>query len=180
VIYRDRTEHTDQLHYTWMTTVDYRRRFGYLAFCSPDATSIWTDEWLTDGVATLDPNVLAPLIEGEEGRLALVPETVLDAGGLMLTRTLHPRTDARAVWRGRTQGNGAPAAGEEAGDGPLSDNWRAIARLCQEMIDVGPVKSVRGQATEADLNVHIARQRDEDHASMAQAIHAMVEFVWRG
>src|SRR5208283_3306936 len=77
VIYRDRTERTQQIHYSWMTTQEYRRRFGYLAFSCATSTGIWTDEMLEDGVATLDPNVLAPLVEGEPGALRLVPEEVL-------------------------------------------------------------------------------------------------------
>src|SRR5208337_2321892 len=90
---------TERLHYSWMITEEYRRRFGYLAFCCAMSTGIWTEEMLNDGVAALDPNVSEPLIEGEPGRLALAPEAVLEAGACWVTRTVHPRTDAASIWR---------------------------------------------------------------------------------
>jgi hypothetical protein len=99
VIYRDRTQDTQRLHYSWMTTAEYRQRFGYLAFCCPTSTGIWTDEMLEDGMATLDPNVTAPLIEGEPGQLRRVPETVLEAGKCFLTRSVHALTDAASLGR---------------------------------------------------------------------------------
>jgi hypothetical protein len=71
-VFRDRTPNTEQLHYTWMTTAEYRRRFRYLAFCSQEGTGIWMDELLPDGVAALDCNVTARLIEGEPSELRLV------------------------------------------------------------------------------------------------------------
>jgi hypothetical protein len=179
VLYRDRTDSTQKLHYTWMTTADYRRRFGHLAFCCLHATSIWTDEMLGDGAATLDPNFSEPLVEGEPGHLMLPPETVLNSGAVMVTRTVHPRTDARAVWRQWNREGAEPAAGDDAEDSPLSENWTAMASLCVELTRVGPVASKHGKAIESELNRLVAEQRRDDHERMAEGIRAMLGTVRR-
>jgi hypothetical protein len=172
VIYRDRTKTTQRLHYTWMTTEDYRRRFGHLVFGCPTSTGIWTDEMLEDGMATLDPNVLAPLVEGEPGRLVLVPEAVLEAGACLLTRTVHARTDAASLWK---KWNQTVNRGHTE---PLSGCWPRIACLCDEMgREASGVKYVGG--LEKELTGLIARQRREDHNAMAFAIRKMVDFIQR-
>lgn len=200
VIYRDRTEHTEKFHYTWMTTEEYRRRFGYLAFCCPDVTRVFTTEMIEDGIATLDPNVLAPLVEGEHGRLALVPEVVLGAGACFVTRTVHARTDAASLWR---KWNKTGYCGDNAQ--PLSGVWPRIADLCVELGREAPgvqeylrtrpyplppltpdsypadkeegVKQVK--ALESELNALIRSQGEQDHREMQFAIENMLEFVQR-
>jgi hypothetical protein len=200
VIYRDRTENTEKFHYSWMTTEEYRRRFGYLAYCCAMSTGIWTDEVLQDGVATLDPNVSEPLIEGEPGRLLLVPEAVLEAGTCLVTRAVHARTDAASFWK-KWNKTGEQDINLE----PLTGLWPRIALLCEELGRETPgvyeylstrpyplppltpdsypadkeaaVKHVK--ALEGELNALIKKQRAEDHDVMASAINAVLEFVRR-
>jgi hypothetical protein len=168
VIYRDRSEDTRQIHYSWMSTQEYRRQFGYLAYCCPASTGIWTDEMLAGGNATLDPNVSEPLIEGEPGRLALVPQVVLEVGVCFITRTVHARTDATSLWK---KWNKTVDRDHDAD--LLSGHWPRIARLCEEL----GVKHFRG--LEKALNGLIARQRREDHCAMEFAIWKMIDFFQR-
>jgi hypothetical protein len=176
VIYRDRTATTDSIHYTWMTTADYRSRFGYLAFCSPHVTTIWTDEQLADGVATLDSNVSEPLVEGDSGRLVQVPETVLEAGRVMVTRTVHPRTDASCIWKRWNREVAEIALCAESETEPLSATFAGMAALCQALAEDG-VRGRRLKKMKAQLDVLIAKQRCADHERMTAAIQAMLGFV---
>ena len=171
VIYRDRTEHTQQIHYSWTTTQEYRRRFGYLAYCCRNSTGIWTDEMLEDGVAALDPNVSEPLIEGEPGRLLLVPEVVLEAGACLVTRTVHARTNAEFLWKKWNK-----TGDQDVNPKPLSGHWPRIALLCEELGRLTPgVKNVMD--LEKELAELIERQRREYHHAMVFAIREMVDFV---
>src|SRR5208337_4019002 len=100
-----------------------RRQFGYLAYSCAMSTGIWTDEMLEDGVATLDPNVVAPLVEGEPGRLVLVPEAILEAGGCLVTRTLHASIDAESLSRRWNRKAEQRAANLDNAAEPLSGWW---------------------------------------------------------
>jgi len=205
VIYRDRTEHTEQFHYTWMTTAEYRRRFGYLAFCCPDVTRLFTGVMLDDGMATLDPNVMAPLIEIDVGTLVLVPKAVLLAGGCMVTRTVHEHTDAARLWR--TWNKRIDPSGDDSGVriATLTGHWPRISFLCEALAREGPAisdylrrrpyplppvlpdsyppakeEAVRQfRAYEAELETLVMKQRAQDHDDMKTAINNMLDFVQR-
>ncbi len=205
VIYRDRTEHTEQIHYSWMTTQEYRRRFGYLAYCCPTSTGIWTDEMLEDGVATLDPNVSEPLVELDPGRLLLVPEVVLDAGACSLTRTVHARTDAGSLWRKWRKETEQSAEDPGIGADSLTGYWPRIGVLCEELAREAPgvrdylrtrpvplppllpdsypadkenaIRRVR--ALEAELTALIDKQHAQDHEAMVSAIESMLDTIQR-
>ncbi len=200
VMYRDRTEETEEFHYTWMPTREYRRRFGYLAFCCPDVTSLFMKVSLEDGTATLDPNVIAPLVEIESGMLALVPEAVLLIGGCMVTRTVHERTKAEFVWKKWNASRDLAIDAE-----PFCGHWVRIGELCEELgrevsgvseylskrpyplpplsPDSYPadkeavVKHVK--ALEDELNALIKQQRAKDHSDMKTTIENVLGFVQR-
>jgi hypothetical protein len=159
-----------------MTTQEYRRRFGYLAYCCPRSTGIWTDEMLADGIATLDPNVTDPLVEGDPGQLVRVPEVVLGAGLCMLTRTVHPQTNAGSLWR---QSN--KAVDQDHNLEPLSAHWPTIARLCEELGREAPGRHF--EVLEGELNALISTQRYQDHSDMKVAIKNMLlgmgDAIWR-
>lgn len=200
VIYRDRTEHTEKIHYSWMTTAEYRRRFGCLAYSCAMSTGIWTDVMLADGVATLDPNVVAPLVEGEPGQLRLVPETILEVGGCLVTRTVHALTDAKSL---RKKWNST--VNQDHNSESLTGIWPTISRLCEELGRESPAvdeylrtrpyplppllpdsyPADKEQALqhvktlESALNVLIKEQRTRDHSDMKTAIENMLRFVRR-
>jgi hypothetical protein len=205
VIYRDRTEHTEQFHYSWITTQEYRQRFGYLAFCCPNVTSLFMTEMLDDGIATLDPNVSAPLIEGAAGRLSLVPEVVLDAGACLVTRTVHARTDARSLWRKWRNRLDEPIRDQGIAAESLTGHWPRIAVLCEALASEAPgvdeylrtrpkplppllpdaypadkEEAIRQvNALEAELTTLIKKQHAQDHCDMKMAIENMLHFVQR-
>ncbi len=178
VIYRDRTEQTRKIHYSWMTTKDYRRRFGYLAYSCAMTTGIWVDEMLEDGVATLDPNVLAPLVEGEAGQLRLVPEAILEAGGCLVTRTLHASTDAASLSRNWNRQGKQWTAGPDIAPKALAGLWTRIGELC-EQFDREANAEQRDKAVEMEFEGLIRKQRDQDHCDLKAAIENMLGIVQR-
>jgi hypothetical protein len=202
-IFRDRTHATEQLHHTWMTTHEYRTRFGYLAFCCELGTGIFMDETLADGMATLDPNVFAPLIEGKPGTLSSVPKRVVDAGTCWVTATVHANMDAQGLsrrWHNATS-QAMPYPGEDLEHS--GGQWTKIASLCEELFrrtrerglrrpltlsNVLPrigsvftqtVMRWRVAALESELTGMIEKQRKEEHRRIKTAVENMLAFVYR-
>jgi hypothetical protein len=171
VIYRDRTKATQKLHYSWMTTEDYRGRFGYLSFCCRSSTGIWTEEMLADGLATLDPNVSDPLVQGNAGALVMVPAALLEAGACMLTRTVHERTDATFLWKKWNQ------ISSDHKPKSLRGQWPRIACLCDEMGRKASGKNF--ESLEKELNGLISMQRRDDQKAMEFVIQEMVNLIKR-
>jgi hypothetical protein len=197
----------EQFHYTWMTTAEYRRRFGYLGFCCPDVTSLFMRVTLDDGIATLDPNVMAPLVELHPGMLGLVPRAVLLIGGCMMTRTLHEHTNAAHLWRRWKRKRGTDGQHDESSGkiDTLTGQWMRIGFLCETLAREAPSvydylrtrpyplppllpdsypadkeESVRQfKAYEAEIEALIRKQRNQDHADMKQAIENMLDFIPR-
>ena len=73
-------------HYSWIPTLEYRRRFGYLAFCRSRGTSVS----LIGGGERLIPSDDAPLVyDFEHARLLPVPDAVVQAGMVLVSGILH-------------------------------------------------------------------------------------------
>ncbi len=205
VMYRDRTEYTEQFHYSWMTTEEYRRRFGYLAFCCSEVTRLFMTEMLENGSWKLDPNVMSPFIEGEPGTLSLVPETVLLTGGCLVSGIVHRRTDARLLWR--RWGRGIDLSPENPGSATeaSTSHWPRIAYLCEALALEAPAVAEylrtrplplppvlpdsypadkeeavrRVKALNGELDGLIQKQRDLEHRGMKVAIERMLDVVLR-
>lgn len=97
VTVRARTPDTESFHYSWMTTADYRERFGSLAFsCAAGASVFGTDQ--VNGEAVLvDGNSLHPVLQLERDSAMRPPKQILDTGVCSLTALLHPRVTASLV-----------------------------------------------------------------------------------
>jgi hypothetical protein len=113
VHFRRRTQNTASFHYSWMTTAEYRERFGCLAFSCAAGPALFMDDYLGDYSLIIDddnyfPRELKPA--GEEDEAVLVdnnchhpvlqimclaakrpPTEVLAAGTCHLTALVHPR-----------------------------------------------------------------------------------------
>jgi len=112
VHFRTRTQNTASFHYSWMTTAEYRERFGCLAFSCTAGPALFMDDYLGDYALIIDndndfPKELKPA--GEEDEVVLVdnnchhpvlqimclaakspPTEVLAAGTCCLTALVHP------------------------------------------------------------------------------------------
>ncbi len=103
VVYVNRTSDTPQFHYTWMTTEDYRSRFGRLAFACAAGTELFLpvsarleDNREIYGVLANNPS-RASVHMTEETECRLPPEA-LDAGTTWVTGVIHKLTARPWVW----------------------------------------------------------------------------------
>jgi hypothetical protein len=175
VAYYDRTEGTRKLHYSWLTTSEYRRRFGYLAFSCPVGTVIWMDETTEAEIWTRDPNFSAPLIEGSSGALALVPAAVLQVGGCNVTQMVHSRTDAKMLWQKWKKEQLRAAEYREMEVDALTGHWIRIGVLCEEVAEERSARRIR--SIEVELSSLIEQQRAKERREMMDAIKEMLEYV---
>ncbi len=103
VVYVNRTIETPQFHYTWMTTEDYRSRFGRLAFACATGTELFLpvsvrlqDNREIRGVLANNPSrASVHLMEETEYRL---PPEVSDAGTTRITGVVHELAARPRLW----------------------------------------------------------------------------------
>ena len=94
VTVRARTPDTESFHYSWMTTADYRDRFGCLAFACGMGSTVFSDEKLFDETVLVDNNCHHPVLQLACDTAMTLPKDVLDAGTCSLTALVHPRSTA--------------------------------------------------------------------------------------
>ena len=100
----EETPSSHRFHYTWMTTEEYRSRYGWLAFSSnagtrlmiPAVTAPQQDGNVVRGF--LDNNPCRSTIHFTEDREFQLPEEVVDAGTVHLTGAIHERSDEPWIW----------------------------------------------------------------------------------
>jgi hypothetical protein len=112
---RTRTEQTTPFHYSWMTTAEYRERFGRLAFSCAAGSALFMDDQLGDPDLLIDNNCMLPaalhsadaafepiLVDSTCHQPTLQtscltadspPKEVLESGACSLTALVHPRAN---------------------------------------------------------------------------------------
>jgi len=109
---RTRTEQTTPFHYSWMTTAEYRERFGCLAFSCAAGSALFMDDQMGDPDLLIDNNcTLSAALQSADAAYEPVlvdstchqpalqtscltadspPKEVLEAGACNLTALVHP------------------------------------------------------------------------------------------
>lgn len=102
VVFGTRTPTTPRFHYTWMTTGDYRARFGHLAFSCEAGSRLYRpigfqigDGPALQGIFDNNPDRAALVVPGH-GEYQLTGE-VHDAGRVDLTAVVHPHAASPSV-----------------------------------------------------------------------------------
>lgn len=93
VMHEERTENSKRFHYTWMTTDEYRKRFGYLAYDSGAST-----KFFLHSVGNIRECVDRPLFATSDREYQIPPE-VATAGSISLTALIHPYTATVSFWK---------------------------------------------------------------------------------
>lgn len=117
----ERTDQTAAFHYSWMTTADYRERFGCLAFACGKGPALFQDAVLGDEPILVDGNCLYPELRISETGAESPPVEILQAGACWLTALIHPRATA-----GYLESQLASQKRSASGERPASGTWAAI------------------------------------------------------
>ncbi len=91
---RLRTEASPGFHYNWMTTENYRARFGYLAYAAGAGTSLAVTS--PSGFVHSDDH--SPAVCHADGSGFRLPPDVVAAGSVHLTAMIHRYSNQRWVW----------------------------------------------------------------------------------
>lgn len=97
VTVRARTSDTRSFHYGWMTTADYRERFGCLAFSCAAGSSVFGTDLMGEETVLVDGNSLHPALQVDRDSAKRPPRQILDTGTCSLTALVHPQATASLV-----------------------------------------------------------------------------------
>lgn len=171
VTVRARTPGTESFHYAWMTTADYRERFGCLAFSCAAGSSVFGTNLVGEETVLVDGNSLHPVLQVDRGSAKRPPKQVLDEGTCSLTALVHPRASAslvamRLLSPGRKR-RGATAVKDEI--------WDAIKGLWdrQQELTVDEEDRIEAMAANPEWAALVQQQRARHRQAMIEAMRRM-------
>jgi len=181
VTFTQRNEST-RFHYTWMTTEDYRARFGRLSFSCEAGSKLFLevsvapneDDPVLNGL--LDSNWSDPVVYPTRDRPFRVPNAVLEAGHVEVTAVVHSFAGSLWFWD-----NLVPmSAGDwgETGDvqtvARIRERCRAARGLLSGEADRRPIPS----APDPEVEDLLRPERDRIQMQMIAAMKRMRDLVY--
>ena len=155
--WEERTENTPRFHYTWMTTSDYRRRFGYLNYDAEAGTMI-----LVPSGGNMREYAQRPVFACSEGAFR-IPTEVAQAGSVPLTGVVHRVADYPWVWQ-------RLLPEQPDGSWPAETGGDATLKRIKEI--------ARHESGQAQLNLLLEPERQRLQKQMREAIRAMLQLVY--
>lgn len=186
VVYVNRTSETPRFHYTWMTTEDYRSRFGRLAFACAAGTELFlpvsvrlTDNREISGILANNPS-RASVHTTDETEYRLPPEA-LNAGTARVTGVIHKLTARPWVWL-RFLPDNADSVGWPEETGGSATIRRIIARchtIQKEATQSGAAGGKqRLDAIDEQLTTLLAPERSRLQREMVLAMNRLVALLY--
>ncbi|MBI1789538.1 MAG: hypothetical protein HYR60_18540 [Acidobacteria bacterium] len=180
-VFYPRTESTEPFHYTWMTTGNYRARYGCLSFCCESGSQLFLPRTVVfdDGSEVrgmLDNNPVHPFIYPGQDRPFRVPREVLEAGRADITGVVH--SQAASVWfweRVFSTARSDPRWPEETGGA------ETIARIRERQGRVLASPEAEGQnlsAADPEIEALVRPERERMQMEMIAAMKRMRELVY--
>lgn len=176
VTVRVRTPGAESFHYDWMTTADYRERFGCLAFSCAAGSSVFGTDLVGEETVLVDGNSLHPVLQVDRDSAMRPPKPILDTGTCSLTALVHPRASARMVAMrlvspGRKR-RVAPAVKDEI--------WDAIKELWdrQQDMTVDEEDRIEAMAANPEWAALVQQQRARHRHAMIESMRRMRSVVF--
>ena len=171
----ERTNDTPSCHYSWMTTDEYRERFGYLAFSGLRNTGMFVPVEAEGSDAILDSNPAMPIIQISPDTACRPAQEILSAGECRVTALLHPRLANSSYIQHQLLTHLSTA--EPTDDDPT---WAAIIEHCQTLATDGTVHNTSHSDEIADdkLTKLLARKRMEYLTAAIEAMRRMCGLVY--
>ncbi|MEI2782256.1 MAG: hypothetical protein V9H25_13765 [Candidatus Competibacter sp.] len=179
--YLPRTEETPQshrFHYTWMTTEEYRSRYGWLAFACNAGTQLMIPVTAPrqDGKAVsglLDNNPCRPTIHLTEDRGFQLPEEVVDAGTVCLTGVIHETASEPWIWLHHLQEEDHTLPWPEETGG--TETGARIVNRCRVFAET---KGRYFEEADEELHNLIEPERVRQRTEMVVAMQAVIDLVY--
>ena len=188
IVFGTRTPATPRFHYTWMTTEDYRARFGFLAFSCEVGSRLFRpaafrigDGPALQGIFDNNPDRAALAVPGH-GEYQL-PGEVHDAGRVDLTAVVHPHAASPSVClaalRSSDEAGVWPA---ETGGPEIVEKLRARCREIERAWRMAPASADRPRLDDVDevLERLLAPERRRLQGQIVLAIERVVEVLYGG
>jgi hypothetical protein len=146
---RDRLDSDDsKFHYTWMTTADYRSKFGCLAYAVNAGTSFMTGESKGEWAVHRHDNAI---VYDRKLRPRYIPDEVVEAAAVELTGVIH---DEMSV--GHKARRWVEILSEHSDTWPVESGGEAAARdllnVCKEIVSELESLTLPKSISEASLN----------------------------
>lgn len=171
VTVRARTPDTESFHYGWMTTADYRERFGCLAFSCAAGSSVFGTDLVGEETVLVDSNTLHPVLQVDRDSTMRPPKQILDAGTCSLTALVHPRATGSLV----AMRLAAPMRKHRVMPAVNDEIWDAIKRLWDRQQDRAADEEGRIEAMAANPEwaALVQQQRAQHRQAMIDAMRRM-------
>lgn len=170
ILLTERTDTSQRFHYTWMTTKEYRARFGYLAYECAAGSQFYVQSDTAVWVYAALP------IFYTAGGAYHIPEEIAEAGTVELTAIVHPKT--AELWHVAEVMH--IRAGKSLEDGsrqwPAETGGEGTFRKIREALNDPVERSLSEIAERIDALLLPERRRLQEN--MVQAIQYMLELVY--
>ena len=176
VTVRTRTPDTESFHYGWMTTADYRERFGCLAFSCAAGSSVFGTDLVGEETVLVDSNTLHPVLQVDRDSTMRPPKQILDAGTCSLTALVHPRaTGSLVAMRLASRERKRPMA-----PGVNDEIWDAIKGLWerQQGRAADEEDRIEAMAANPEWAALVQQQRAQHRQAMIDAMRRMRSMVF--
>lgn len=176
VTVRARTPDTDSFHYGWMTTADYRERFGCLAFSCAAGPSVFGTDLVGEETVLVDGNTLHPVLQVSRDYTMRPPKQILDAGACSLTALVHPRATGRLV----AMRLAAPMRKHRVMPAVKDEIWDAIKGLWGRQQDrtADEEGRIEAMAANPEWAALVQQQRARHRQAMIDAMRRMRSMVF--
>jgi hypothetical protein len=167
----ERTDETAAFHYSWMTTANYRERYGCLAFACDRGSALFQDAVLGDEPVLVDGNCLFPELRISETVAERLPQEILAAGACRLTALVHPRATT-VFLASQLATRKRPVSSEEE---LASGTWAAILEWWRKGQEVRKAKGESAYQAGDDpvLATLVEQEKARQHRAMVEAMQRM-------
>ena len=170
VTVRARTPNTEWFHYAWITTADYRERFGCQAFSCSAVGSVFGTDQVNGETVLVDGNSLHPVLQVDRDSAMRPPKQILDAGICSLTALVHPRATGSLV----AMRLASPMRKRPLAPAVKGEIWHAIKGLWDRQDRaVDEQDRVETMAANAEWTLLIQQQRERHRQAMIEAMRRM-------
>lgn len=136
----ERPENGRGLHYSWMPTSVYRRRFGFLSYSTPCGSRVFMDVSRrveggepVPGLRGENPDGTGPIICLRSVGFRRLPTEVINEGTVWITGVVHELADGLLYWQRSFQMQLEEVSDFDSVVDGMEEPYRAVAKLCRKV-----------------------------------------------